>query len=71
MLRFIIKHQWRDKYIPAEGEDLETVDIDAPELERILRSGGWGEGHFDRRSLTGVEVLPEPAPIPHPAGTAP
>lgn len=61
MLRFIIRRQWRDKYSGASDDGFETVDIDVPSLEQILCSGGQGEGHFDMRSLAGVEII-EPPP---------
>lgn len=59
MLRFIIKRRICDKWsngLTTEG--FETVDIDVPELERILCSGGCGEGAYDIRDLAGVEILP-------------
>lgn len=56
MLRFIIKSEWRDGYNGSTGEDLSTLDIDLPELEKILSSGGFSETSYQRCSLVGVEV---------------
>lgn len=60
VIRFIIRRQWRDKYSGCGSDGFETIDIDVPELERILTDGGYGEGHFDMRSLAGAEVLAVP-----------
>ena len=62
MLRFIIKRQRYDgSCLNALFTTFETVDCEAPELERILRSGGCGGGPdgdaFDRPELVNVEVL--------------
>lgn len=57
MLRFIIRRRWKDEWSGLEDDGLETVDIDVPELERILCAGGFGERSYDVRSLAGVEVL--------------
>lgn len=63
MLRFIIKRNFQASYGP-EMEGYETVDIDVPELERILLGGGMasgGPGH-DIRNLEGVEILAQKEP---------
>lgn len=59
MLRVIIRRKWRDGISGLEVDELETLDISSPELERILRGGGCGELAYDHRSVAGVEVLPE------------
>lgn len=63
MLRFIIRRRYKDQWSGLEDDGFETVDIDVPELERILTSGGFGEHSWDIRSLAGVEVLPAPPPL--------
>jgi hypothetical protein len=34
-----------------------TIDIDTPELEAKLTSGGFGESGYDQTSLVAVEVV--------------
>lgn len=58
MLRFIIKHKWRDAISGAEDEYLRTIDIDLPELQDALTVGGYGEHGYDMATLVGVEILP-------------
>lgn len=60
MLRLIISRKWKDSHSCLETNTFETVDVDAPELEKILRGGGYGESGYDYRSVVGVELL-EPA----------
>lgn len=62
MLRFLIRRQRYDgECLNALKTFYETVDCDAPELERVLRSGGQGGGPdgdaFDRTELIGVEII--------------
>ncbi len=59
MLRFILSKETRNQgYV---GKDLCTLDVDCPQLEKILRSGGYGAGpdgdDFEHTILVGVEVL--------------
>lgn len=42
--------------------ELETLDVNCPELEAVLRGGGQGPDEYDYRQVAGVEVLPEPKP---------
>jgi len=60
MLRFIIKRRFKDGICGVELEDFETLDCDAPDLERALIAGGYGPNGYDIRILVGVEVLPAP-----------
>ena len=55
-LRAIIRRRVRDASSGAEMESFETVDFAAPVLDRVLRSGGYGEG-YDIPTLIGVELL--------------
>lgn len=57
MLRFILKQKWRDCHNGAEGEGFSTLDIEVPELEAELRSGGFSEHSYSMKALVGVEVL--------------
>lgn len=55
-LRFIIEHSRRDSISDATWKTLETIDIDVPELENLLCSGGLGETGHSIRTLIGVEI---------------
>ncbi len=60
MLRFIITRETYDG-IECHDSALETLDCEAPELEKVLTRGGYGGGpngdSFDHSKLIGVEVL--------------
>lgn len=60
MLRFIIARQTFDG-MEFHGNTMETLDCDAPELEKVLTRGGYGGGpncdSFDSSHVIGVEVL--------------
>ena len=58
MLRFIIKREIKDGHNGLVDSGFETVDIDVPELERILLGGGFSDHSYDHRALAGVEILP-------------
>jgi len=57
MLRYLMKHTFRDKYNGCEGVDYYTIDGDSEQVERRLRSGGRDEESHERHELIGVEVL--------------
>lgn len=59
MIRFIIRRKYRSAKNGLETDELETVDLDVSELERILRGGGSGEDRYDYRTVAGVELLAE------------
>lgn len=59
MIRFIIKRDFRPQFCGASSVSYETVDIDVPELERILLGGGYGPDGHDMRELAGVEIIPD------------
>ena len=63
MLRFILKRTTGDAGYTSTGvvhRQTETVDIDVPELERVLvRNDSCGGSCFDFTELIGVEVLPK------------
>jgi hypothetical protein len=60
-LRFILNRNISEPYSQAHMTSIETILLDVPELERLLRRGGYGAGH-DITSLLGVEVVEEPKP---------
>ena len=57
MLRFILNRETFYEVNQMHGGGHFTVDIDVPELESLLRSGGSGESGFDMTDLVAVEVL--------------
>ena len=57
MLRFILKQRVKNDISGVEFERLYTIDVDVPEVERALDSGGYGENGYDRTDLVGVEIL--------------
>lgn len=61
MLRFIISRSIYDAVSQMNDQRFETIDLDVPELELILRSGGHGEAGHDVPHLIGVEINPAPA----------
>ena len=60
MLRFIIKREFRPMHCGIVMSSMETIDIDVPELEKILCGGGYGPDGHDVRELAGVEIIPAP-----------
>lgn len=58
MLRFMLEKTTRDQGYVSTG--LYTLDLDVPELEKELRSGGYGAGpngdDFTHSKLIGIEV---------------
>lgn len=57
MLRYLMKHTFRDKYNGCDGVDFYTIDGDVEQVEHRLRSGGRDEESHDRHELIGIEVL--------------
>jgi hypothetical protein len=62
MLRFILKRTRYDGIVQNDlFVDTYTVDAECPELEKALRSGGFGGGpnndSFERHELIAVEAL--------------
>jgi len=57
-LRFIIKTD--EARVPGCTQShFRTVDVDIPELEALMKDGGYNEdGTFLIRYLAGIEVLP-------------
>lgn len=57
MIRFIVERHEQDHYAGIDDKDFYTLDIDVPNLEKMLRQGGRGEGGFEKWKLIGVELL--------------
>ena len=60
MLRFILKRSLKNVYEGAILTHHTTLDVDCPELEQKLASGGTGLDRFDITSVLDVEILPTP-----------
>ena len=58
-LRFILRRQTKDPHSGMETCDLSTMLAHVPELEAMLRSGGYGNGGYDITELVGVELVPD------------
>lgn len=57
MIRFIVRRKFKDNYNGCELDSFETYDIDVPELESVLSSGGSGESGYDVSTLAGIEII--------------
>lgn len=57
MLRAVIRYKVKDQYNGAEYQRLQTLEIDCPELETVLRDGGMSESGYSITELVGVEVV--------------
>lgn len=71
MLRFIIQTKFKDGHTGCEVTSFETIDIDAPDLEKLLDRGGNGNGGYLVSSLAGVEILEETERLRKAKGTPP
>ena len=60
MLRFIVRRTECDMNAGGHMDvSHQTIDLDVPELERLLCSGGRGPMGFEVHDLIGVEVRPQ------------
>lgn len=57
MIRLILKRYTADRFSGAEREEFETLDIDCPQLEKVLTRGGYDQSSYDYTLLQGAEVL--------------
>jgi hypothetical protein len=57
MIRFIFERSFKDMASGYEGKGLHTVDINVPELEKLLTRGGMGENGHDITELIGAEII--------------
>ena len=56
MIRFIIKHTFQHEHNGLAGENFTTIDGDVPQLESVLRNGGYSELAHDAYFLIGAEI---------------
>ena len=56
MLRIILKREQYDAHSGCREQNFITIDVEAPEVERALSSGGFGESGYDVTHIIGVEV---------------
>ena len=56
MLRFLVKQKTIDQIGRVEMTSWHTLDAEVPEVEAILRGGGFGESGCDVRHVIGVEI---------------
>lgn len=64
-LRFIIKRRAQDPHTGLRSSGHQTIDLEVPELEALLTSGGQGPAGYDVCELAGVEVLDSPQELEH------
>lgn len=57
MLRFVIRKKEKS-CDSAEMTRLITLDANVPELEGLLKKGGYDQYAFEHYELVGVEMLP-------------
>ena len=57
MIRFIIERHYKCPSSGVEDVTYETLDLNVPELEQALTSGGVAETHWDIRTFKGIEIL--------------
>lgn len=61
MIRIVLKRTILDtmfEQYPDAKTSIETIDIDATEVEAALRRGGHGQYGYDYTQLIGVELKP-------------
>lgn len=57
MIRFIVERHEMDYEAGFERRDFRTLDIDLPQLEKLLRRGGRYHGGYESWRLLGVEII--------------
>ena len=57
MLRIILKTVYHNEDLQMHDECFHTLDIDQQNLETLLRSGGIGNGAYERTSFVGVQII--------------
>jgi len=56
MIRFIVKCERKNIDSPVITT-LHSIDVDVPEIERVLRRGGYDQRSYEYWKLEGVELL--------------
>ena len=56
MIRFIIKRRFKS-CDSCEDVTFITLDSECPELEKLLKKGGYDQYAYDHHELVGVEIL--------------
>jgi hypothetical protein len=65
VLRVIIRRRLKDRESFLAYEEMETLDVACPELERVLREGTTGDQYgYDWREIAGIEVLQDSTEAP-------
>ena len=57
MIRIILKTISHNEDLQFHDEGYCTLDINNQELEKILTSGGWGNGGYERTRVIGAEII--------------
>ena len=57
MIRFVVERHEMQHSQGIDWRDYVTVDVDLPELEALLKRGGFGENGFEAWRLLGAEIL--------------
>lgn len=60
MIRLIVQRHEMNCNTGEDRRDFFTLDVDLPDLEAMLTSGGRGEMGFESWQLLGAEVLRQP-----------
>jgi len=62
-IRVILKRTIFDANVNSLSEDFITKDVELPEIEALLLSGGRGETGFDKTDFVGIEIIANPEGI--------
>ena len=67
MIRLILKTTFQDAHNGCAGEEFETICLESPELEAVLRRGGRSEVAHLRTQLIGCELVESQKPQNNPS----
>jgi hypothetical protein len=56
MIRFVLRRHTADRHSGAKRSEIETLDVECPELEKVLTRGGYDQDSYDFTLLEGAEV---------------
>jgi len=57
VLRFILRNHRLDSANGLRTDGFFTLDLEVPELERVLIDGGCGESGYDYSEFVGCEII--------------